>query len=189
MGTVLPQFFTLVTTVCLGAVFVALWLSLRALFQSAARSGESSLALSSDRQALLNEKHALLQGLRDLEQERDVGKVSQDDFDAMNARLRSRARVVLKDLDAQVAPFRQQAESLVKQVASKVEPSVVKPEASVAPNAVVPSEAPSEAPPEAPEVAVPDPLQCAKCETKNEADAVFCTKCGHRVADASGVAS
>jgi len=177
MGTVLPQFFTFVTTVCLGAVFVALWLSLRALFQSAARSGESSLALSSDRQALLNEKHALLQGLRDLEQERDVGKVSQDDFDAMNARLRSRARVVFKELDAQVAPFRQQAESLVKQIASKVEPPVVqKAEAS-------------EAQPEPPKPAVLDPLQCATCETKNEADAVFCKKCGHKVADVSGEAS
>lgn len=161
MGTVLPQFFTLVTTVCLGAVFVALWLSLRALFQSASRAGESSLALSSDRQALLNEKHALLQGLRDLEQERDVGKVSQDDFEAMNARLRSRARVVLKELDSQVAPFRQQAELLVKQAASKGSASVTE------------------------KVAAIDPLQCVKCQTKNEADAVFCKKCGHKVGSVS----
>lgn len=170
MGTVLPQFFTLVTTVCLGAVFVALWLSLRALFQSAARSGESSLALSSDRQALLNEKHALLQGLRDLEQERDVGKVSQDDFDAMNARLRSRARVVLKELDEQVAPFRAQAESLVKQVA---------PKDTVRNDTLPVVETPT----------ARDPQQCVKCETKNEADAVFCKKCGHKVGDVSGEAS
>lgn len=164
MGTVLPQFFTLVTALCLVAVFVALWLSLRALFDGAARSGEGTLANSADRQALLNEKHALLQGLRDLEQERDVGKVSQDDFEAMNERLRARARVVLKELDAQVAPFRTQAEALVKQLAPK--DVSAKPEVAV--------EAPTER----------DPQQCVKCGTQNEADAVFCKKCGTKVGDA-----
>lgn len=169
MGTVLPQFFTLVTALCLVAVFAALWLSLRALFGSAARSGEGALSLSSDRQALLNEKQALLQGLRDLEQERDVGKVSQDDFDAMNERLRSRARVVLQELDAQVAPFRQQAELLVKQVSSKPVASAKPAEPKSEPSTVQ-------------KPAVLDPFQCVKCETKNESDAVFCKKCGHKVA-------
>lgn len=163
MGHSLPLFFTLVTGLCLALVFYALWRSLRALIGNAAHTGESSAWSASDREALLNEKQSLLQGLRDLEQERDVGKVSQDDFETMNARLRLRARDVLKQLDAQVAPFRDQAEALVKQLAG---------------NPTAPATPPAES---ALEATSPT---CPKCQTKNEVDAVFCKKCGHKMSDA-----
>lgn len=173
MGAALPQFFTVVTSLCLALVFYALWRSLRALLGSASRSGDGALSSASDREALLNEKQSLLQGLRDLEQERDVGKVSQDDFETMNARLRLRARQVLKELDAQVAPYRDQAEALVKQLAPSPAPKTEARESTPAP---VPT-------PSAP----PTQPTCPKCEAKNEADAVFCKKCGHRLADVEGV--
>jgi len=159
MGNALPLFFTIVTGLCLLLVFYGFWRSLRALAGPDVGGGSSRTSGQVDREALLNEKQSLLQGLRDLEQERDVGKVSQDDFDAVNARLRARAREVIKQLDAQVAPFRAQAEALVPSIGA-VEPAA-----------------------HAPTVANP---ACPACQTNNEADAVFCKKCGQKLGTGEG---
>lgn len=167
MGNALPLFFTVLTAFCLTLVFFALWRSLSALMGPGAALNDRGGNGASDRQALLNEKQSLLQGLRDLEQERDMGKVSQDDFDAVNARLRARAREVIKQLDAQVAPFRAKAESLVP---TFVAAQITAPTSSA-------SETPSPATPTLP--------LCPKCQTQNEADAVFCKKCGHKLVDAT----
>lgn len=172
MGQSLPLFFTIVTALCLALVFLALWRSLRTLLGAPSAALDAATSTSSDRQALLIEKQSLLQSLRDLEQERDMGKVSQDDFDAMNNRLRARAREVLKQLDAQVAPFRGKAEAFVTKNAG-----------------VVPSSAPVSAAPSAateastPEASAPTPDACPKCATKNESDAVFCKKCGYKLVE------
>lgn len=158
MGNALPLFFTIITALCLALVFYGLWRSLRALVGTDADAGDRRTIGAGDREALLNEKQSLLQGLRDLEQERDVGKMSQDDFETVNARLRARAREVIKQLDAQVAPFRAKAEALV--------PTIVGAQ-SIAP--IPPS----------------DPA-CSKCQTQNETDAVFCKKCGNKLANREG---
>ena len=153
MGNALPLFFTILTALCLALVFYSLWRSLRALAGPSVAASERRTMGADDREALLNEKQSLLQGLRDLEQERDVGKVSQDDFETVNARLRARARAVIKQLDAQVAPFRSKAEALV--------PTLVGAQL-IAPNPAA------------------DPA-CPNCQTKNETDAVFCKKCGQKL--------
>lgn len=173
MGNALPLFFTILTGLCLAMVFFALWRSLSALMGPGALLNDRGANGGSDRQALLNEKQALLQGLRDLEQERDMGKVSQDDFETVNARLRARAREVIKQLDAQVAPFRAKAEAMVPAVAAM---RTVASESSV-----------SVAAPVAPPV-VDSSIShaCPKCQTKNESDAVFCKKCGHKLANGEG---
>lgn len=174
MGNVLPLFFTAVTGLCLVLVFYAVWRSLRVLV-GRGTSGDAGNAGATDRQRLLNEKQALLHGLRDLEQERDMGKVSQDDFETMNTRLRARAREVIKQLDAQVAPFRSKAEALVAEVA-RTQPSTPEPVATqAAPSST--SEAPTP-------LAASNTPACAKCQTVNEADAVFCKKCGNKLTDA-----
>ncbi len=168
MGHSLPLFFTVVTALCLALVFFALWRSLRALFGAPSAVVEETASPASDRQALLIEKQSLLQSLRDLEQERDMGKVSQDDFDAMNNRLRARAREVLKQLDAQVAPFRAQAETFVAKVAGAQAAKTT------------PTEAVDETASAGPAVAEG---ACPKCGTRNESDAVFCKKCGHKLVE------
>lgn len=159
MGNALPLFFTVITGLCLALVFYALWRSFRALSSPDVAAPGRRTAGAGDREALLNEKQSLLQGLRDLEQERDVGKVSQDDFETVNARLRARAREVIKQLDAQVAPFRAQAEALVP---TNVGAQFIAP----TPPAIDSS---------------PNPA-CPSCQTNNESDAVFCKKCGTRIA-------
>lgn len=172
MGQSLPLFFTIVTALCLTLVFIALWRSLRTLLGAPSAALDVTANASSDRQALLNEKQSLLQNLRDLEQERDMGKVSQDDFEAMNNRLRARAREVLKQLDAQVAPFRGKAEAYVTKTAGAA-PSI----------APAPAASPAPASTDAPMTEAPASAACPKCATKNESDAVFCKKCGHKLVE------
>lgn len=87
------------------------WQSARLLAADAtdADAGDESAA----RDSLREEKDALLRALRDLEMDRDVGKLSARDFERLNQRYRARARDVLRSLDAEVAPHRERARALI----------------------------------------------------------------------------
>src|SRR5690349_11837727 len=55
-------------------------------------------------------KHSILRALKDLEYERSVGKISEEDFAELSARYRADAKALLKLIDAESAPFRKSAE-------------------------------------------------------------------------------
>lgn len=76
---------------------------------------------SASRDALREEKDALLRALRDLEMDRDVGKLSARDFERLNQRYRARARGVLRLLDAEVAPHRERARALIAEAVSEAD--------------------------------------------------------------------
>lgn len=113
MTEVLPWAFVLLAVVGMVGGLVSLWLSL-SLALSDEVPGATRAQLTSDaRLALLAEKEALLQEIRDVAFEHDAGKLSDEDFEELNAKLRAQARRVLHELDAGAEGFREQAEALI----------------------------------------------------------------------------
>ena len=97
---------------------VALWSSLRAALGGAA-NGEV-LASGDEPEghaALRDEKKSLLRAMKDLEYEHTVGKISDDDFQRLDAAYRVRAKEVLSLLDRDFAPYRSKAEAILAEAA------------------------------------------------------------------------
>ncbi len=107
------------------------------------------------RAALDREKTLVLRSLKELEFDRAMGKVSDADFDEMGARLRFRARSLLKQLDVDGATYRDQIErELAERLMGAGGAGGETTRASVA------------------------RLPCSDCGASNERDAKFCKACG-----------
>jgi hypothetical protein len=106
------------------------------------------------RAALEREKGLALRALKELEFDRKMGKLSEEDFREMSTRLRARATRLMKQLDAG-AGYRARIEAdLAKRLGEKEgEKTVVQPSART----------------------------CAACATANDTDARFCKKCGQKL--------
>lgn len=110
------------------------------------------------RAALEREKTLVLRSIKELEFDRDMGKVSEKDFAEMSARLRARAGRLLREVDAG-AQYRQLIEQEVgRRVAAKGGSR------GSAPHVELPARTPEH--------------KCAHCGTVNETDARFCKRCG-----------
>jgi hypothetical protein len=158
MPDLLPTLFIVLGACALVLTLFWLWQSLRQAFAHVDEAPAAPLlAGSQQRAALLTEKHELLVALKDLESERDGGKLSDADYHELNARYRARAREVLKALDAQLAPHRDAARALL--TGSAALPAIP---------------------------AAPAANSCASCATANDGDAVFCKKCGARLRQEAG---
>jgi hypothetical protein len=108
------------------------------------------------RASLEREKKLALRAIKDLEFDRAMGKLSEDDFREMSGRLRQRAARLMKQLDAG-AGYRDRIErDLAKRLGER------------------PAEAPAPARTSA-------GLSCAKCSTTNDIDARFCKGCGAKL--------
>jgi ribosomal protein L40E len=94
------------------AVIAVFWASLRTLFGETPLSGADAYALGAPR-AEEEQKQAVLRALKDLEFERSVGKISEEDYQVLVARYRAEAKRLLRLLDADAQPRRQQVEALV----------------------------------------------------------------------------
>ena len=113
MSDVLPWMLLVVAAAAMLVGLGSLWLSL-SLGLSDQALGDVRAQLTSDaRRALLTEKDALLQELRDVAFEHDAGKLSDQDFNELNEKLRVQARNVLQKLDASAEAFRGEAEGLI----------------------------------------------------------------------------
>jgi ribosomal protein L40E len=188
MPNLLPVLFIVFGACALILTLYFLWQSLRGAFvHSAPQPLEAARTPAvRERMALLDEKHALLMALKDLENERESGKLSEGDFKELNGRYRSRARDVLRALDAQLAPHREAARSLLRGSLVAVAPVASAPAAvesgrpnssageveraaRVTASALADTESASQA------------HACPSCSVHNEPDAVFCKKCGTRL--------
>lgn len=166
MSQVLPPFFIALSAFALLLAVLALYASLRQLLTAESKPTGLSATGSEARLALVDEKAALLKALKELEFERDMGKISEQDFDAQNARYRARAKDVMRHLDAQLGDFRKQAEQLVEaELSAPAEAPKAKAKGGKKKAASEPKA----------EVAV---RTCEACQTENDSDAVFCKKCG-----------
>lgn len=113
MIDVLPWMFIIVAGAAMLVGLGSLWLSL-SLGLSDQALGDVRAQLTSDaRRALFTEKDALLQELRDVAFEHDAGKLSDQDFEELNQKLRAQARHLLHELDEGAEAFRGEAEALI----------------------------------------------------------------------------
>src|SRR6187402_2471674 len=141
-----------------------LWNSVQALAGETELSFEEAFSLGA-RSAEEEQKRAVLRALKDLEYERSVGKISEDDFHEYSARYRAEAKRLMQSLDEGLAVQRKQVESEIARRLAKAEPE---PEL----------ESPAEDAEKEPETAAPATRECPSCQTKNELDARFCKACG-----------
>jgi hypothetical protein len=103
------------------------------------------------RAALEREKMLALRTLKELEFDRSMKKISEDDYREMSTRLRARATRIIRQLDAG-SGYRSKIEADLSKRLEKVEPEV---------------KARARA--------------CAACQTVNDVDARFCKSCGQKI--------
>ena len=116
--------------------------------------------------ALASRRKMLVRALKDLENERALGKLEDADFEEIAGTYRSELKDVLKRIDASLEPHRVKAEELVR--AHLLEAGLA--EGSYR----------GEQPPPSDETEAPAEAQrriCPKCEASNEPDAKFCKEC------------
>jgi hypothetical protein len=172
MPNLLPIVFIVLASTALVLTLLWLWQSLRHAFVHALGAPQASDVVSPERAALLAEKRTLLMALKDLEAERDSGKLSNEDYQELNEQYRKRARDVLRQLDGLLGPHRSRAQQLLAAAATgeRAVPAAPEPAAAAAAAAAV-----------APAAAAPAAQSCASCGLSNDIDAVFCKKCGTRL--------
>jgi hypothetical protein len=115
------------------------------------------------RAALEREKVLVLRAIKELEFDRAMGKVAEDDFKDMVGRLRARAIAIMKQLDAGTS-YREMIEN---DLAKRIGPGV---------------KLPASVPPGSPEVrSVKPEASVCSCGTQNDLDARFCKTCGAKL--------
>lgn len=103
------------------------------------------------RAALEQEKANTLRTIKELEFDRAMGKMSEEDFREMSVRLRARAGRLIRQLDAGSGYRSKIEQEVAKRLEGMPEPKGGK---------------------------VRETRTCASCHTVNDADAKFCKKCG-----------
>jgi hypothetical protein len=144
-----------------GAAGYGMYLMLAPLVAARLRPGREVLS-DRMRQDLEREKALTLRSIKELEFDRAMGKLSDQDFEEMSGRLRARALGIMKQLDAGSSAYRAMIE---KELAARVG-KTSKPDLQVGRAA---------SPPDASQTDV-----CV-CGTKNDPDAKFCKNCGAKL--------
>jgi hypothetical protein len=170
-------------------VISLLWSSVQALAGESELSFEEAFSLGA-RSAEEEQKRAVLRALKDLEYERSVGKISEDDYHEYSARYRAEAKRLIQNLDESLSEGRKAVElELGRRLArlAKDDPGDdPKPSEQSAAAAATPASDPensAESAVESPKSVPLETRQCAACGTKNELDARFCKACGKAVAE------
>jgi hypothetical protein len=113
MADYLPWLFVVGAALAVVAALMSLWISLSLALSDELVSGAHAQLTTDARRGLLTEKENLLQEIRDIAFEHDAGKLSDADYEELNAKLRAQARHVLHELDVGAGPFRDEAEALI----------------------------------------------------------------------------
>lgn len=148
-------------------VIAILWGSIRVLSGDAPLPPElEDLDMHAHADALTSRKKMLLRALKDLENERAIGKLEADDFDQIAAQYRTELRKVLTRLDESLAPNRALAEEAAREHLLKAGVGKeIEPEATKAKKKTPKTER----------------IECPKCNAKNEPDAKFCKECAAKL--------
>jgi hypothetical protein len=115
MERLLPFLFIAGSALGLLACISFLWSSLRHLFGADHTLYLAESAATQKRAELLTEKEIVLRSLKDLEFEREVGKLSDEDFKRVDAEFRARAKQILRALDDDLKEHKQKARALLAQ--------------------------------------------------------------------------
>jgi hypothetical protein len=159
-------------------VIAAFWQSIRVLTGDAALSLEASLwhgeAPGED-----EKKQAVLRALKDLEYERSVGKLSEDDYRELSQRYRAEAKALLRAQDAALAPAREQAEEIIaKKRRGEPIDAVAKATSKRKKKNKKADELVKQADEESSPAPEGEPRVCPSCAVENDDDAKFCKGCG-----------
>jgi hypothetical protein len=156
----------LAATALLGTIAL-LWTSVRTL------SGDAPLPIHMDAapaargtDAMTDKKRQALRALKDLENERAVGRIDDEDYRQLAATYREQAKDVLREMEREVAPVREEAERIAREY---LERRGVATSAALSAPAVQPT---------APKPKGTERVACARCSASNEPDAAFCKGCG-----------
>jgi uncharacterized membrane-anchored protein YhcB (DUF1043 family) len=114
--------------VALVAVIALFWQSLRTLLGETPLSGADAYALGAPRTEE-EQKRAVLRALKDLEFERAVGKISDDDYKQLVVHYRKEAKRLLRVIDEQNAPQRAKAAAVAAERLAKLGLAVEAPKA------------------------------------------------------------
>jgi hypothetical protein len=159
------------------------WSSVLSLTGESPLTLDEALGMAAPR-AEEEQKRAVLRALKDLDYERSVGKISDQDYAELSARYRQQARELLRSLDEELAPARERLGRLVaQQVGDQGQPraeakpkkqrGAAVPQPEPEPNSVTEQRtARSKAP----------TRSCTACDARNELDARFCKGCGQAMA-------
>jgi uncharacterized membrane protein len=184
------QLVVLVLAACaLLLVIWLLWSSVQALAGESELTFEEAFGLGA-RSAEYEQKRAVLRALKDLEYERSVGKISEDDYHEYAARYRAEAKRLIQGLEENLTEGRKQVEAelerrLAKKAAKAPEKTDADADESDEPELESgPTSAPSE-----PKQSAPASRDCPACQVKNEPDARFCKACGKIMAPAEEIQS
>jgi ribosomal protein L40E len=128
----------------------------------------------------------LLRALKDLDNEKAIGKLEVDDYEPIAAQYRAELKVVLARIDEQLAPNRVLAEEAATEYLAKAgigggyrNLPKAEPTADEKPSAPRPLDAV-----EKKQVEAPQRIDCPKCNAKNEHDAKFCKECATKLTKA-----
>ena len=122
------------------------------------RSVTTERRLTESSRALLErEKNLTLRSIKELEFDRAMGKVSEKDFEDMVGRLRARAMSLMRQLDITGSGYR---ELIERELQARLRRAPAGDSAAPAP---------------------PRPAGLCGCGTQNDADAMFCKRCGTKL--------
>ena len=179
-----------VLTLAAAALLLVIWLlwsSVQALAGESELTFEEAFSLGA-RSAEEEQKRAVLRALKDLEYERSVGKISEEDYQEYAARYRAEAKRLIQGLEEHLSEGRKQVEAELARRLSK-RPSKAKAESAEAEASE--KNGSEEDRPSSPESAESEPKpsppatrDCPACQVKNELDARFCKACGKSMAPA-----
>jgi hypothetical protein len=194
-------------------VIALFWASLRILSGDAALSPELEAldATAHAVDALASRKKMLIRALKDLDNERALGKLDDEDYEQLSQTYRGELKEVLTRIDASLAPHRPKAEDAARShlltsgitdrgsrgpqpVAYAAEEPDDEEDEEDEPDSAERAEE-AETKPDTKVKAKPAPkpapksdearVACTSCETSNEPDATFCKKCGASLAKES----
>lgn len=170
----LPAFFMLLAGAAVLAGLGALWLSLRTAFGGGpASSGDVGAGLP-ERVALEAEKRTLLRAIKDIQFERELGKLSAEDFERLDKAYRRRAKRVLALLEHDLEPYIARAEKEIADAMGEAEDRGPYRRGGKVRrrNEGRPAKA----------AAAPAGVPCPACDVVNDLDAVHCKACAARIA-------
>jgi len=171
---------TLAAAALLLVIFL-LWSSVQALAGESELTFEEAFSLGT-RTAEEEQKRAVLRALKDLEYERSVGKIGEDDYHEYAARYRAEAKRLIQVLDENLAEGRKQVElELARRLTKVADASADNGAGAEKKSSPSAAEAPDEAQEireKAEETTAAATRECSECQAKNELDARFCKACG-----------
>ncbi len=94
-------------------VLALMWSSVQSLTGTSSIGFEEALGMGAPSR-VEEEKRAVLRALKDLEYERAVGKISDEDYQELSARYRADAKRLMQSLDESLGPARQEVERAIE---------------------------------------------------------------------------